>query len=121
MTSMTAHARIALGTVPAGEVPASASESNYTERAFLQCQRFIALLRRAISVEPAGAWLKVQRSGEDFDPYLEVVVEYEAENPIARAYAIRCDREAPRHWDTGSESMTSGWPRASRNSGQTDE
>jgi len=100
MTSPTAHALIALGTVPASEVPASARESNYTERAFWQCRRFIALLRRAISAEPAGAWLKVRRSREDFDPYLEVVVEYETENPTARAYAIRCDREAPRRWDT---------------------
>jgi hypothetical protein len=102
MPSMTAHALIALGTVPAGEVPASAAESNYTERAFSQCQRFIALLRRAISTEPDGARLKVRRSGDDFDPYLEVVVEYETENPTARAYAIRCDREAPRRWDTDS-------------------
>ena len=102
MTTTIPHTLIALGTVPAGEEPASVSESNYTERAFLQCQRFIALLRRAISVEPVGAWLKVRRSGEDFAPYLEVVVEYETANPTARAYAIRCDREAPRHWDSGS-------------------
>lgn len=86
--------------MPAGEVPVSAGESNYPERAFWQCQRFIALLRRAISPEPAGARLKVRRSGEDFEPYLEVVVEYETENPPAHAYAIRCDREAPRRWDS---------------------
>ena len=102
MTMPTSHTLIALGTVPVGEVSASVTESNYTERAFLQCRRFIALLRRAISAEPGGAWLKVRRSGEDFAPYLEVVVEYETANPTARANAIPCDREAPRHWDSGS-------------------
>jgi hypothetical protein len=100
MTSTPARARIALGTVPAGEVPASARESDYTERAFAQCQRFIALLRRAVSPEPAGAWLRIRRSGEELDLCLEVVVEYETQNAAARAYAIRCDREAPLRWDT---------------------
>ena len=31
--------------------------------------------------------------------YLEVVVEYDNENNVAHAYAIRCDREAPTRWE----------------------
>ena len=52
-----------------------------------------------IVVEPAGAKLRTRRSGADFDPYLEVVVEFDDANDAARAYAIRCDREAPTRWD----------------------
>lgn len=96
---------IALGQVPAGEAPASVGERGYAERAFLQCQRFIDLLRHTIGPEPAGATLRVRRSGNGFDPSLEVVVEYDDENRGARAYAIRCDREAPTRWDQGVLSM----------------
>jgi hypothetical protein len=90
---------IALGTVPAGEAPAAASEIGYAERAFLQCRRFIGLLRHAIGAEPEGAKLRVRRTGPDFAPYLEVVVEFDDANHAARAYANRCDREAPTRWD----------------------
>jgi hypothetical protein len=40
-------------------------------------------------------------SGNEF----EVVVEYDDENRGERAYAIRCDREAPTRWDQGALSM----------------
>jgi hypothetical protein len=100
-----AHNLIALGPVPAGEAPASVGERGYAEREFLQCQRFIDLLRRTIGPEPAGAKLRVRRSGKELDPYLEVVVEYDDENRGARAYAIRCDREAPTRWDQEVLSM----------------
>lgn len=89
---------IALGTVPAGEAAAAASEIDYAARAFWQCRRFIDLLRQTVGAEPEGASLRVRRSGPDFDPYLEVVVEFDDANRAARAYAIRCDREAPTRW-----------------------
>jgi hypothetical protein len=90
---------IALGTVPAGEAPAAASELGYAELAFWQCRRFIDLLRHTLGAEPEGAKLRVRRSGPDFDPYIEVVVEFDDANDAARAYANRCDREAPTRWD----------------------
>ena len=90
---------IALGTVPSGEVPASGSEIDYVGRAFLQCRRFIDLLRHTVGAEPEGAKLRVRRSGPDFNPYLEVVVEFDDANHAARAYANRCGREAPTRWD----------------------
>ena len=90
---------IALGTVPAGETPAAASEVDYAGRAFWQCRRFIDLLRHTVGAEPWGAKLRVRRSGRDFDPYLEVVVEFDDADQAARAYANRCDREAPTRWD----------------------
>jgi hypothetical protein len=90
---------IALGTVPAGEAPADRSEIDYAGHAFLQCRRFIGLLRHAIGAEPEGAKLRVRRTGPDFAPYLEVVVEFDDANHAARAYANRCDREAPTRWN----------------------
>jgi hypothetical protein len=89
---------IALGTVPSGEEPASESEIDYVGRAFLQCRRFIDLLRHTIGAEPQGAKLRVRRSGPDFSPYLEVVVEFDDADDTARAYANRCDRGAPKRW-----------------------
>jgi hypothetical protein len=94
-----AQNEIALGPTPVGESAARPGDSGYAEIAFLQCRQYIALLRRAIGPEPVGARLRVRRSPEDIDPYLDVTVEYDDENPVARAYAIRCDREAPTRWE----------------------
>jgi len=94
---------IALGTVPSGEVPAAASDVDYGARASWQCRRFIDLLRHTVGAEPEGAKLLVRRSGPDFNPYVEVVVEFDDANDAARAYANRCDRDAPRRWDRTAE------------------
>jgi hypothetical protein len=91
---------LALGPVPAQEAAAQPGDSDYAARAFAQCQRFIALLRRRLGPEPDGARLVVRRSDQEFDPYLEVVVRFNDENGAARAYAARCDRDAPARWDT---------------------
>jgi hypothetical protein len=90
----------ALGTVPAQEASARPSESDYAARAFAQCQRFIALLRRRLGPEPEGARLGIRRSDADFDPYLEVVVRFDEQDPAARKYAARCDRDAPTRWES---------------------
>jgi hypothetical protein len=92
---------IPLGPVPARESSARAGESDYEARAFVECRRYIALLQGVIGPEPDGARLRVRRSEQDFDPYLDVVAEYDDGNVVARAYAIRCDREAPTRWEEG--------------------
>ena len=90
---------ISLGAVPARESYARLGETGYAERAFEECRRYEALLRRAIGPEPPGARLRIRRSAPDLGSYLELVVEYDDGNVIARAYAIRCDREAPTSWE----------------------
>jgi len=99
-----AHDVIPLGAVPSGESAAQVGESGYAEVAFLQCTRYIALLRHTGGPEDAGARLRIRRAEADVDPYLDVVVEYDAENSVARAYAIRCDREAPPRWESATGS-----------------
>lgn len=90
---------IPLGAVPVRESSARVGESGYAERAVLECRRYMALLRQVIGPEPEGARLRIRRSGPDLGRYLEVVVEYDDANNVARAYAIRCDREAPTRWE----------------------
>jgi hypothetical protein len=89
---------LVLGAAPAQEVAVSPGESDYAARAFVQCRRFIGVLRRALGPEPEGARLGVRRSEQDFDPYLEVVLRFDDANRPARDYATRCDREAPAKW-----------------------
>ena len=89
---------ITLRPAPAAESCARVGDSGYAEIAFRQCLRYIALLRLAIGPEPDGARLRVRRSDSDFDPYIDVVVEYDDQNPAASDYAIRCERDAPTRW-----------------------
>ena len=90
---------ISLGAVPARETFTRAGEAGDAQRAHAECRRYVALLRDAIGPEPRGAQLRIRRSEPERGSYLEVVVEYDDENNVARAYAIRCDREAPTTWE----------------------
>jgi hypothetical protein len=89
---------ITLRPVPSAESGAQAGDSGYAEIAFLQCRRYIALLRLVLGPEPDGARLRVRRSDIDVDPYIDVVVEYDDQNPAASDYARRCERNAPTRW-----------------------
>jgi hypothetical protein len=89
---------ITLRPVPAEESPAHVGEIGYAEVAFAQCRRYIELLQQTIGPEPAGARLRVRRADTEFDPYIDVIVEYEDQNAAARDYAIRCERDAPTRW-----------------------
>ena len=97
-----ANKSISLGSAPAGETPIAVGEIEYSARARMQCQRYLELVRHAIGPEPEGARLTVSRAEHELDPYSEVIVEYDDGNTAARAYAIRCDREAPTRWDSGA-------------------
>ena len=87
---------ISLGAVPARESYARLGETGYAERAFEECRRYEALEEAS---DGATALARIRRSAPDLGSYLELVVEYDDENVIARAYAIRCDREAPTSWE----------------------
>ncbi len=89
---------IALGTAPSGEVRPPRATST-TAACVLAVPRFIDLLRHTVGAEPEGAKLRVRRSDPDFNTYVEVVVEFDDANDAARAYANRCDQEAPTRWD----------------------
>lgn len=94
-----AQSLIPLGAVPVRESATQVGELGYAQRALLECRRYMTLLRDVIGPEPDGARLRIRRSGPGFGSYLDVVVEYDNDNNVARAYAIRCDREAPTRWE----------------------
>jgi len=57
----------------------------------------------AIALGPVPAGEPSARAGEsDYAARaFDVVVEYDTGNSVARAHAIRCDREAPTRWQGG--------------------
>jgi hypothetical protein len=89
---------ISLGAVPARERFTPDGEVGDAQRALEECRRYVALLRDVIGPEPHGAELQIRRAAPERGSYLEVVVDYDSENNVARAYAIRCDREGPTTW-----------------------
>ena len=89
---------ITLTPAPAAEPAAQVGDEDYAGIAFRQCRRYIALLRTAIGPEPGGARLRVRRSVVEFEPCIDVVIEYDDQNAGAAAYALRCEREAPTRW-----------------------
>jgi hypothetical protein len=99
---------ITLRPVPAAESRARVGDTGYAEIAFRQCRRYIALLHLTIGPEPDGARLRVRRSDTDFDPYIDVVVEYDDQNAIASDYALRCERDAPTRWRQASGPTVEG-------------
>jgi hypothetical protein len=109
---------ITLRPAPAAELCSKVGDTGYAEIAFLQCRRYITLLRQAIGPEPEGARLRVRRSDSDFDPYIDVVVEYDDQNAVAADYALRCERDAPTRWreTSGAPAESARW-RSSRPEG----
>ena len=97
-TRMMARGFISLGAVPARECFTPGGEVGDAQRALAECRRYVALLRDVIGPEPHGAELQIRRAAPERGSYLEVVVEYDDQNNVARAYAIRCDREGPTTW-----------------------
>jgi len=89
---------ISLGAVPARESFTPDGDAGDGQRARSECRRYVALLRDVIGPEPHGAHLQIRHAEPERGSHLEVVVEYEDANNVARAYAIRCDREAPATW-----------------------
>ena len=89
---------ITLTPAPAAERAAQVGDADYAGVAFRQCRRYIALLRTAIGLEPGGARLRVRRSAVEFEPCIDVVIEYDDQDAAAAAYALRCEREAPTRW-----------------------
>ncbi len=72
---------------------------DYYERARRKARALINQLRRLLGSEPSAAQLGMKSHQHDFGMYLTVVCHYDVEDPLAAAYAERCDVECPREWD----------------------
>lgn len=94
--------QIALGPAPPNEDCAQVGQEDYTERARLECRRYIELLRRKLGHEPMGARLTTKSFPHELGQYLEVVCEYERDNAQATAFAHACEAHGPLDWTDSS-------------------
>src|SRR5207244_10117966 len=84
---------------PPCEPCAQVGREGYLEQARRECQAYIALLRRTLGEEPAGAKLSFRSNEHDFGTYLSVVCYYDPAIEGAIDYAFRCESEGPDEWD----------------------
>lgn len=88
-----------IGSSPWNEPCAQVGEPDYQTKAFKECRRFIRRLRKTLGPEPEGAELRTKGFEHDFGTYYEVVCYFDIENELARAYAQRCEDDAPATWE----------------------
>lgn len=87
--------RICLGSAPAEEYCVQMGERDYQNRASRQCEAFLQAIRRTCGTEPEGARLRILA---DAGVGLDVFVEYDSRNRVARDYADHCDNHLPATW-----------------------
>jgi hypothetical protein len=88
-----------LGITPADEYCAQINDPDYRNKAFAEGRRWIERLRELFGPEPEGARLTIKGEGHDFGTYYEVCCRYDPEQDAARAYAWRCEADAPSTWE----------------------
>src|SRR5436305_3911635 len=89
---------VSLGAAPSDEDRARLENPDYDDRAGRECAAFIEAIRRVCGPEPDGARLRVAWRDHESGRSLEVVCEFDRENPAASEYAARCDDSAPTTW-----------------------
>jgi hypothetical protein len=72
---------------------------DYYARARKEGRALINQLRRMLGPELPGAALQIKSHPHDFGDYLTIVCTYDVEDPIAAAYAERCDVKCLEEWD----------------------
>lgn len=90
---------LTIGSVPAGEDCAQVGTWDYATESRRELRAFINQLRRQFGTEPDGARLRIKSNPHDFGTYHEVICEYDDSNPVATAYAYKCEAETPEAWD----------------------
>jgi hypothetical protein len=93
------------GPVPANESCEQLGPNYDPKRARLECQTYIAQLRRQFGPEPDGASLRIKSESHDFGTYLEVVCKFDSSDETATAYALQCEGEAATEWDEESKAV----------------
>ncbi len=93
---------IYLGPAPANESCAQIGDSNYPEASKAECLAYIRAIKRVCGDPPEGAILRVKSEAHDYGTYREVTVEFDGNDPVAAAYAHRCDAHAPTTWAEAS-------------------
>jgi hypothetical protein len=88
-----------LGCAPSDEDCAQVGKDDYRPRARRECRASIALLRRTMGNEPAGARLVIKSNPHDLGTNLSFVCYFDDSQQAAVDYAYRCESDAPTNWD----------------------
>ena len=92
---------IELGSAPSDEDCVQVNPSvDYYPLMQEECQRFLALIRQTMGVEPDGARLALKSFAHDFGTYIEVVCHFDTENSRSMQYAFECEANLPRTWES---------------------
>lgn len=89
-----------LETTPCEEPCAQVGTDGYEAAALAECARWQALLETMFGPAPEGCAFRVNRTGHDYGERLELVLDYEDDNPRARTYALHIDSNMPAEWPT---------------------
>ena len=89
-----------LGSAPAEEDCAQLGvNDDYPVRAKRECRALVNQLRRLCGEPPPGARFRIMANPHDFGTYYSVVIDFDAHDADAVAYAYRCDEASPSKWD----------------------
>lgn len=88
-----------LGTTPYGEDCAQVGTDNYRENALKECNRYIAMLRKRFPYATEFNDFRIKWNPHDFGSYAEVVISFDDQDEMGRAYAFHVENNLPETWD----------------------
>lgn len=88
-----------IGSVPYECDCAQVGSDDFDQRSRIECNAFLAQIKRVCGEPPEGARLVVKSFPHDFGSYREVCVVYDDENQVATEYALKCEGADIPTWD----------------------
>jgi hypothetical protein len=89
---------LTIGSTPPEEECAQVGSENYRKRAIAEIRRYRELLINTCGEPPAGTELKAKWNPHDFGEYVELVVEYDENDPLGLEYALHLESHGPSNW-----------------------
>ena len=91
---------ISIGSAPRNEDCVQVNpQGDYHDAMRAECRRFLDLIQKKLGLGPPGAYLAIESIPHDFGTYYDVVCYFNDEDEQARAYALRCEADAPETWE----------------------
>lgn len=96
---MKAKATLSLGPVPSDEPCAQVGRPGYSLKARTECEAYVGLLARTFPEVKDLVQFVITSNPHDFGSYLDVVAEYDENNPEAVDAVLRVEGSLPTAWD----------------------
>lgn len=90
---------IVLGAAPCDEPCASPGSRDYAARASAECDAYLEQLERRFGPAPFGSGYHVRRDTMSLGRPFQVVLYYNAADPVQLSYAWGVEAELPHEWD----------------------